>query len=345
MVRVQPAIKEKIKQRTDYGLILERLGVGHWVQRSSEIRCRCPIHKGDGYNFSWNMETGIWTCFSHHCGEDAGKPRDVFLLVELVMGISFLDAARTVGGWLGFSSEDFVYDKEEDDRYKIERWLRKQSSLGEAKPESMDESILDEFDKTPHPYLLRRGFTEETIKTWDIRYAPDGYFANRVVIPIRDENGQIVGLSGRLTTDDPDALKRYGKYKNLMDVANGVSLFGLHRAKLFVPVYQALVITEGQFDVVMAHQKGLCNVVATMGSSILPEQVNLVIRHTDTVYLAFDGDEAGRRATKRVYERLKPFCDVKILPIPEGRDIGSLNDEELWSLYSSPVRPIQFRFD
>lgn len=337
-------IKEKIKERLDPAMLLEKVGVVDYSVKNSEIRCGCPIHHGDGPNFAWNLNTNTWTCFSHHCGENRDIPRDAFLLVMLTKKVSFLDALRILAGWVGVPIDGVAFNKEEEDMYKIKRWLERQKLLDGKQNKVLDEAILDEFERVPHPYMLRRGFSQEVMTEWEIAYAKTGPFANRIVIPIRDENGQLVGFSGRLATDDRVALEEHGKYKNMMDFSSGAVLFGLNKAKPFVQRDGIMVLVEGFFDVINCAQAGLRNVCATMGTSILPEQIDLVLKYASTVYLAYDNDgQAGYQATKRIYNKLRNFCDIYIMEFPAHRkDLGEMTPAEIWESYSYPTKPIDY---
>lgn len=336
--------KEKIKERVDVANVLEKLGI-EARQFGSELRAPCPLHNGDGLNWSFSLESGRWTCWSHGCGSDRGVPRDIFLLVQMMKNISFPDAVRYLGGLVGFAGEDFEYSKVDDDQYKVAKWLKKQREMRRIGNEQVDESILNTFDKEPHPYILGRGFTPDTIREFEMAYAPSGEFAGRIVLPIRNEEGVLVGISGRLATDDPQEIAAKGKYRNLADFSSGAVLFNLHRAKTFVEAYGVMVLVEGQLDAAKAHQNGLWNVCATMGTAILPEQIDLVVKYTSRVYLAYDVDEngAGQKGTWRIYERLKPYCDVRIMELPMGRDVEKLTAEELWHIYENTISPLEFR--
>lgn len=337
-------VKEKIRNRVDPVSLLEWLGVTDYTHKYGMVRCACPIHRGRGRNnFSFDTRAGIWTCFSRRCGEDVGLPRDIFLLVMLMRNVSFLDAVEILKGLAGLTDAECQFSKEEDDRLKIKRWLRRQRALDKSKIQAIDESVLAQFDSAPHAYMLDRGFTPEIIRFFDIRYAESGEMAGRVVVPVRDEEGRLVGLSGRLVTNDPKKAEKMGKWKHMFDFASGNVLFGLDKAKPHIVTNKSMVLTEGPFDVMRAVQYGLRNVCATFGVNILPEQVDLVIQNTSEVYLAYDGDKRGREGAERVYDKLSKFADVKFMVLPEGKDVADLTDYELWGLFSSPVTALEFK--
>ncbi|HHV41240.1 MAG TPA: toprim domain-containing protein [Clostridiaceae bacterium] len=337
-------VKEKIRERVDPVYLLEWLGVTDYRVGHNMIRCACPIHRGRGKNnFSFDTSTGIWTCFSRRCGEDVGLPRDIFLLVMLVKGVSFSTALAILKSQVGLSDEECQFDKKDHDHVKIRKWLRKQRLLDEPDVAVIDESTLDHLDSRPHQYLLNRGFSPEIIKLFDVRYASSGDMQGRIVIPVRDDCGQLVGLSGRLITDDQAQMKKLGKWKHMFNFSAGSVLFGLDKAKPYVATSGRMVLVEGPFDVMKAFQHGLCNVCATLGVNILPNQVDLVIQNTSEVYLAYDTDEAGQKGARRIYEKLAGFTDVRFMMLPDGRDVADTDEYEIWDIYSNPLTPLEYK--
>ena len=335
-------VKEKIKEIYDPLTVLQDLGVERWDVSGEAIRCPCPIHQGDGYNFSWNLQRGLFTCFSHRCGEDVGLPRDVFLLVMLVKNMSFPQSIRYLAGLTGIIIDSGSYNKVEDDEYKVKKWLRKQRSMEGNSNRPINEAILSNFSKKYPQYLLNRGFDTSILEEFEIAYADSGPFEGRIVVPIRDEDGRLVGFSGRLATNDKKILAKKYKYKHMANFSSGVTLYGLDKAKPYIERDGCLILVEGFFDVMRAAQAGIRNICATMGVAILPEQIDLVVEHTDTVYLAYDGDNAGRVASWKVYDKLKKYCDVRFMDMPDGKDVGDTTEMELWTIYSNPIRAIEF---
>ena len=341
-------IKEQIRDRLTADMVLDYCGATGQVHRGNEIRCCCPIHNGDGRNFSWDLINNVWTCWSRHCGESSSMPRDEFSLVQLCKNISFYESVKELGSLVGIDigSSEFEYDKDEHDKLMVQRWLRRRKkATNQTEISILDEEILQSFSKVKHPYLLQRGISDLLIDEFEICYATAGEFKGRIVVPIRDENGNLVGFSGRLPTDDPKVLATTPKYKHMMDFTKGAVLYGLDKAKHFIdsaefPVPKSLVLCEGFFDVINAWGCGGFNIVATMGTSLSSTQLELVVRHTSTVVLAYDTDEAGRLARSKIYKQLKPFCDVYFLQLPEGRDLGDLTLDEFWAVYSNPIHPI-----
>lgn len=209
-------------------------------------------------------------------------------------------------------------------------------------------------------YLKKRGVSGEMAKSFGIGYAPDGWdhlarffddpahaleagllkaksgeagrdrvydvFRNRIMFPIRDTRGRVIAFGGRTLADDP------AKYLNSPETAlfhKGRNLFGLYEArqsrKSELPY---LIVVEGYMDVVMLHQHGLCETVATLGTATTSEHLNLLFKSASRIVFCFDGDRAGRSAAWRALEQALPEVDerreCRFMFLPEGQDPDSL---------------------
>ena len=177
--------------------------------------------------------------------------------------------------------------------------------------------------------LERRGVSVETAEKFGLGFAPAGgtslaqfirsrdksiadataarlvrdgqdFFRNRLIVPIRDERGQVVAFVGRTVADDP---RKYVNSPETPAYSKGRVLFALDLAKEGIGTRGFAVLVEGQFDVIVAHQFGVTNAIATSGTALTEDQVRLLKRFTDEVVLAFDGDSAGKQAAFRAIEQ------------------------------------------
>ena len=203
-------------------------------------------------------------------------------------------------------------------------------------------------------YLKKRGVSGETAQRFGLGFAPDTWdflarqaeparaaidagllierehepgraydrFRNRVMFPIRDTRGRVIGFGGRTLGDDP------AKYLNSPETAlfhKGKQLYGLFEARAAVKGALAqIVVVEGYMDVVMLAQHGLTETVATLGTATTREQLELLYRHTPRVVFCFDGDRAGRSAAWRALEQILPVIgdtrECAFLFLPDGQD-------------------------
>ncbi|MCF7906266.1 toprim domain-containing protein, partial [Candidatus Gracilibacteria bacterium] len=181
-------------------------------------------------------------------------------------------------------------------------------------------------------FLLEKGFSEEEIARSGVAFEREfgakkmrDRFLERLTIPIAEpRNGKIIAFTGR------DLSGKEGRAKYLNSPENPVyhkssTLFGLDRARKVIREKDFAILVEGNFDVITAHIHGFCNTVATCGTSLTEDHLRILKRLTKNIYLAFDTDIAGKKATLRAVEmilqmELNPF----VIEIPEGKDIDEL---------------------
>lgn len=205
-------------------------------------------------------------------------------------------------------------------------------------------------------YFKERGFTQETIKNFDLGYSPDawdvftntalskGYqleflektgltivkeekkfdrFKGRVMFPIQSMSGRVLGFGGRILTAD----KRAAKYLNSPESSiyhKSKVLYGIFHAKQEIAKKDTCFLVEGYTDVIQMHQAGITNVVASSGTALTPDQIRLINRLTKNITMLFDGDAAGLRAAVRGVDLiLEAGMNVRVCVLPEGEDPDS----------------------
>lgn len=208
-------------------------------------------------------------------------------------------------------------------------------------------------------YLKQRGLSARTIDTFDIGMAPDGWdnvlktfgsdqqqtgmlleggllikndkgriydrFRNRVMFPIRDRRGRIIGFGGRVLDDSTP------KYLNSPETSifhKGQELYGLYQARKANRRLDRILIVEGYMDVIALAEHGISNAVATLGTSTTQDHLRLLLRSAPEVVFCFDGDRAGREAAWRAAENALPLLggnqELRFMFLPEGDDPDSL---------------------
>ncbi|MEZ4874089.1 MAG: DNA primase [Flavobacteriaceae bacterium] len=205
-------------------------------------------------------------------------------------------------------------------------------------------------------YFKERGFTEETIKKFQLGYSPDewdaftsealknGYqlsylektgltivktdkqfdrFKGRVIFPIHSLSGRVLGFGGRILVNDKKAAKYLNSPESEVYHKSKV-LYGIYFAKQAIAKEDNCYLVEGYTDVIQFYQAGIHNVVSSSGTALTPEQIRLVHRLTKNITLLFDGDAAGLRASLRGVDLiLEQGLNVKICTFPEGEDPDS----------------------
>lgn len=185
-------------------------------------------------------------------------------------------------------------------------------------------------------FLTKKGYSLEDIKSAGLitkrRMGWGDMFRGRLMIPLMDPQGLVVGFTARILVDDPNAPKYINTPQTpLYD--KGRHVFGLHLAKDAIRKAQFAVMVEGNLDVIASHQAGVANVVATAGTALTESHVKAISRFTDDIRLSFDQDKAGLAATERSIPIVqKANVNLSIITIPSGKDPDELvrQDPALW---------------
>lgn len=175
-------------------------------------------------------------------------------------------------------------------------------------------------------YLTGRGLLDNTIATWNLGWHEK---AKRIVIPIRDREQRLVGISGRTVQED-----YHPKFVHSLGFHRDFYLYGEH---LVSPALgNTAYLVEGFFDVHALWQHGYRHPVAMMGSYLSTFQIEKLVRLFDQVVLVPDGDEPGFEAARRIYDQLSRRTSVRIAPVPEGKDPDDLSREEALGIIGPP---------
>lgn len=292
-------------------------------------------------SFFVSPEKGFFYCFSSQ------KGGDMFTFIQEVERVDFKDALKILAEKAGVTLDDIPLENND----KKSLWY---SILDDA-----CKWYEVQLRKTPAvvDYLISRGLTKETIIKFRIGYVPDGWhqlysylkskkysdedieqvgliakkeqgsyydrFRSRIMFPIMDPQGRIVGFSGRIFSDSHQEVKG-AKYVNspegpLFDKSS--ILFGYSFAKHEMRNRDACLLVEGQFDVILSQQSGYTNTVAISGTGLSDQHLNLIKRFTENLFLALDSDSAGIKATRRsVLVAYRHGMNVRVVSLPKGMD-------------------------
>jgi DNA primase len=306
----------------------------------------CPIHKEKTPSFHVDADLGFFKCFGCGAGGDAIK------LHMLLTGDDFAAAMESLAQRYGVPLPA---------RHASHRGARSKSA-GEVDPGEVLESAATWFreqlvrSERSRRYLERRRLPAELVESYGLGYAPEGWrnligafagkysigdlldvglagrpegggepydrFRNRLMFPIRNAAGRLVGFGGRTLGDD------VAKYVNTAETERfrkSSLLYGLDRAKRAIRDARRALLVEGYFDVLGAVASGVEGAVASMGTSLTVEQAKLLARFADEVVIGYDGDEAGQTAARRALPiLLAQGLSVRRARLPEGEDPDSL---------------------
>ena len=308
---------DDVKSRLD---IVDLIGGYVNLQRSgSSLKANCPFHQERTPSFYVFPDRQSWRCFGA-CAEGG----DAFSFVMKAERVDFREALHQLAARVGVT---IVSQGDSGDRsrqlYEINDAARRFFQDMLATPEAefvraylrnrgINERSLQTFEFGYSPargnrllaHLTSAGYTPEQIAAAELARATDDgrhydFFRGRLMIPIRDWQARVAGFGSRALDDE--AMPKYLNTPRTPVFDKSRILFGMHIAK--EPVrQQGAVIVEGYMDAIMAHQHGYDNVVASMGTALTEQQVDLVRRLTKQVTMALDGDPAGRNATLRSLE-------------------------------------------
>ena len=315
--------------------------VGQYVQltrRGSNLFGLCPFHSEKTPSFSVAPDKGIYYCFGCHKG---GGPVNFIMEIE---GLDYPDAVRFLAKRAGLEVPE---DAEYRSAYKKQERLR---NLCKEAARFYRQELFAPGGQAARDYLVRRGVSSQTVSRFGLGYSPDawsalldtmtkkGYtkeelldaglalksqkgscydrFRNRLMFPIIDVRGNVIGFGGRVMDDSKP------KYLNSPETSifnKRKNLFALNVAKKTKA--GMLILTEGYMDAIALHQYGFDCAVASLGTALTEEHAQLLAKYTKQVVLTYDGDEAGQNATRRAIPMLeRAGLQVKILRMQGAKD-------------------------
>ncbi len=308
------------------------------TRRGSNLFGLCPFHNEKTASFSVAPDKNIYYCFGCHKG---GGPVNFIMEVE---GMDFPDAVRFLAKKSGMEVPE---DNENQSTYRRQERLR---TLCKEAARFFHEQLNGPEGEPGREYIRKRGLTKPIVTRFGIGYAPDGWsnlldtmtkkgytkeelldaglvlksqkgslydrFRKRLMFPIIDVRGNIIGFGGRVLDDSKP------KYLNSPETIifnKRKNLFALNVAKK--TTLGRIILTEGYLDAITLHQFGFDCAVASLGTALTEEHAQLLAKYTTQVVLTYDGDEAGQNATRRAIPILeKAGLQVKILRMQGAKD-------------------------
>jgi DNA primase len=340
---------EEVRQRAD---LVEIVAEHTRLKRSGRtFRGPCPLHGGEGPNFSVDPAKGFYKCFS--CGEGG----TVFTFLQRHLGMTFPEAVRDVAARVGVEIPDErEAPRPEDDpnaRYHeanafAAEWFRRQ--LWEE-PGGSD----------ARSYLERRGISRDSAERMGLGWAPEEWtafgdtarrhgmanelllslglvkestkggrepydaFRGRLIFPIESPGGKVLGFGGRVIGEVEDHVPKYLNSPETPVYHKGRVLYGLGWSRQAIRRADEALIVEGYMDYASLMANGVENVVAPLGTALTPEQAELVARYAHRAVLLYDSDSAGLKATFRSGdELLRAGVEVLVATLPDGEDPDSV---------------------
>ncbi|MGD0352238.1 MAG: DNA primase [Dehalococcoidia bacterium] len=379
------SVIDDVKQRLD---IVQIVSEYVKLQKSGRnYKSACPFHSEKNPSFFVFPERQSWHCFGA-CGTGG----DIFSFIMKKEGVDFAQALRLLANKAGVTLVAQSTPQRQAQNKERERLFE----INEAAAEYYHHVLLNtSVAETARNYVARRGLSLETIKNFQLGFAPEkwdtlkqylkgkGYgdaellaagllverddknnydrFRNRLMFPIRDIQGKVIGFGARALDD---SLPKYLNSPQTPVFDKSSSLYGIDRAKTAIRQKDLAIITEGYMDVLTAHQYGYENVVAFSGTSIVDKQLAITKNLTKNLILALDADAAGKEAVSRsgeMVDKMLPVplslygsvkyedaqkAEVKILIYPKGKDLDDIikdvikGDVSKWQKLIADAKPI-----
>lgn len=309
-----------------------------------------PFTKEKTPSFFVSPDRGLYHCFS------TGKGGDMFTFIEEMEGVDFKGALKLLADKAGVP---LVYEKKDDGERELlfkalesakNFYVHNLKETAEVqtylKSRGLSEQTITDWKigyaladwRTLYEALTGSGISESVLERAGLVKKPDAEegkendkkmydrFRGRVMFPIEDISGRIIGFSGRIFKDDPKHPQ--AKYLNSPETPvfdKSRALYGIQHAREGIRTLGAAILVEGQLDLLMSHQAGYKNAVATSGTSFTEKHAELIRRYTPNLLIAYDGDRAGIAAAGRAAGiALSLGMNVKIAKFPAGQDPADL---------------------
>jgi len=303
----------------------------------------CPFHSEKTPSFVVSPHKQIYHCFG------CGKGGNVFSFLMEKNGLSFPETVSFLAKRCGLTLPQTPASPE---KVKRDSLRKRYYHINEITAQFYNNLLKETAGQQALVYLKKRGITEGAMEKFMLGYAPMEWehlsrfllsqgiseqeliilglssktqkgnladrFRNRIIFPIMDETGRVIGFGGRVLDDSQP------KYLNSPDTplfTKGRFLYGAHLAKGSIRSEDQAIIMEGYMDVITAHQSGITNAVGALGTAFTVEQARLLMRFTYNACICFDADPAGQKAALRGLDILhEQGCRVTIVTIPQSKD-------------------------
>ncbi|MCL2371352.1 DNA primase [Candidatus Saccharibacteria bacterium] len=310
------AVKEEIKARLPVEDVISRYL--ELKRAGRNLKALSPFTNERTPSFMVSPERNVWHDYS------SGKGGDIFSFVMEVEGVGFIDAMKMCAGWAGVNLD--LYESKSD--RELAGKTKRLKEVLELSAKYYQHALTQNPPVIDYAFY-KRNLNKDSVKNFRIGYAPatgdalikflasrgvseqelsdagllnrrrTDIFRERLVIPLSDQNGNVMGFVGRIIDDK---LKDTPKYLNSPETLlynKSRHIFGLHQAKRAIIASGYAILVEGNMDVVSSHQAGVPEAVATAGTAMTAEHLKALARFSKDIRIAYDGDAAGLKATER----------------------------------------------
>ena len=371
MKQIPREIIEEVRARND---IAEVIGSYLSIKNAgTRFKALCPFHKEKSPSFTISPDRQIYHCFGCGAGGDVIRFVQEYEKIDFMMALQMLADRAGMELHLEESGEGGGVDK------------RALFQIHEGVSQLYHRILLEhESGEAGRAYLATRALQSQTVKDFQIGFAPDRFdalekwaqqkkiplelmeqaglmiksdkrdghydrFRNRLMFPIRDEAGRVIGFSGRAIVKD----EKSGKYVNSPETPlfhKSRVLFAIDKARRAMADSRTAIVVEGQIDAIRCHEAGIANVVASQGTALTADHARMIRRYADEVILVLDADAAGQKAALRSSEAfIAEELSVRVASLPDGEDPDSLvrdhGADALRSRIAAAVSALDFLID
>jgi DNA primase len=314
-MNITPELKQKIRSVNLYDYIVKNYGVRFISKTENTMTGLCPHPDHDDSKPSFTITknkdgTWGWWCHACHCGKKDSKNN---LGSDIIAFEIWMSNHKKSNNVLNFPQACVMIMQKAGISYSYnESDLTLESNKKIAN--AFYDNLIEQENSEAYKFLINRNLDKKDIEDWTL-----GYDGNRIVIPLFDRYNQVRGFTRRQLRDDGRG--KYINSSNSQVFCKSKYLYGLNKIDINLDY---VILTEGQFDVIMSYKYGLKNVLAVSGSNLTDGHMEIIesLKNVKRVILAFDNDEAGIKATKKASEILysKNFM-VQYLELPEKMDL------------------------
>lgn len=362
-MRISDEIVQQVRDNSDIVRVLEEYLT--FKKNGDNYLALCPFHSEKTPSFVVSSKKQIFKCFG--CGESG----NVISFIMKYKGFDFVESIRFLASNLGITIDDNQNTNTLSKYYNILTDSAKYFYLNMKKNvrvkdylkgRGLHESIITRFGigysedsfNSLSRYLLGRGYNIDDLFDIGLVSSKNGKyydkFINRVMFPIFDYLGKVIGFGGRVMDD------RLPKYLNSRDSVvfkKGSNLYAMNFLLKSSKVFENIIVVEGYMDCIALHSHGFTNVVASLGTALTEEQIKLLVRYTDKIYLCFDGDDAGKTAIVRCFNILKNFIntglEVYVIEFENAKDpdefLKTYGKSKFLDIIGSSKTLVEYLFD
>lgn len=344
---VSPATLEQIRAASDIVDVIS--AVVPLKRAGASFTALCPFHRERTPSFHVNPRKQTFHCFGCH------KGGDVFTFVREYETLDFMEAVKRLA-----ERARIPLEFEKDPQYKEKQFVKeKLFEINEQMAQRWHGSLLsDGAGQQARNYLAERGVSEEAVKMFRLGFSPDAWddtinwakakgfdlnsvelaglairkegthdfyarFRGRLMFPICDDQGRVIGFSGRVLPGSQDERKYVNSPETPLFTKSRV-MFGLDKSKRAILEKQFAIVCEGQLDLISCFMAGVQNIVAPQGTAFTSDHARIIKRYANEVVLCFDSDEAGQKAAVRVLDDLLGSgLAIRVATIPAPHDPDS----------------------